>query len=766
MLDFGAFYLTSPQLKFSPDMTADPPNENQSHWFSPGKFALLLGLLIVAAFPGILAGTQTFVIRDYGLYGYPLAWHHRQCFWQGEIPLWNPLDCCGLPFLAQYNTITLYPLSLIYLLLPMPWSLSFFCLAHQFLAGMGMYHLARRWTGSTRAAALAGIIMAFNGLTLHFLMWPNHIACFAWMPWDILTAEIAWQEGGRKTILAALAAALQILAGSPETVLFTWLILLSLATIHFVKQTVPRRTITLRFLIIGAIAGSLTAVQLLPFLDLAGHSQRGKNFASAYWAMPKLGWGNFLLPMFQGHQYDPVFYQEGQYWTTSYYAGMGAVCLAALALLRKKSWRVYFLGLALAASLILALGDNGLVYTWLKKLIPALGFFRFPIKFAIPALFIFPLLAAFAIRHLEESASDKNEKLPILLGAVLAALITGLLCFEYKYPVGPAHFDLVLKNGLARLGYLAAAIFLLHYFITRPTQRNRTTFALIAVVLLDLLTHEPWQNPGVDPSVYDPKLAATELKLNPGPAVGESRLMMSPEAMHEVFYTSLTDVKKDFLLSRISFQGNCNLLDNLPKTDGFYPLYLKEYDQVFNLTYAHASRNSVQDLMCVSQTSVPGKYFDWETRPSRLPMVTAGQKPIFADDPTTYASMVRGNTDFRHTIYLPKEAENIVSVKTETQATITVQKFHDNQVNITVEAKEPSLVLISQAYYHLWKAYVDEKPVPLWRADHAFQAVEVPAGTHNIRLAYEDRAFTLGAVCALFGLIVCGAGWITLRPKP
>ena len=115
-------------------------------WLTPGRFALLLGLLIVATFPAVLLGGRTFIIRDFGLFGYPLAYFHRQSFWRGELPFWNPYSYCGVPFLAQWNTLTLYPLSLIYLLLPLTWSLSFFCLAHLFWGGLGMYFLACRWS--------------------------------------------------------------------------------------------------------------------------------------------------------------------------------------------------------------------------------------------------------------------------------------------------------------------------------------------------------------------------------------------------------------------------------------------------------------------------------------------------------------------------------------------------------------------------------------------------------------------------------------------
>jgi uncharacterized membrane protein YfhO len=55
------------------------------------------------------------------------------------------------------------------------------------------------------------------------------------------------------------------------------------------------------------------------------------------------------------------------------------------------------------------------------------------------------------------------------------------------------------------------------------------------------------------------------------------------------------------------------------------------------------------------------------------------------------------------------------------------------------------MVSISQSFYHPWKAYVDGARVPLWRANHAFQALQVPAGKHRVWLRYEDRMFRLGA---------------------
>src|SRR6185436_20204595 len=129
-----------------------------------------------------------------GFFGYPLAFFHRDAAMHGVMPFWNHLSNCGIPHLAQWNTMTLYPLSLIYLLQPMPWGLGYFCLGHLFLGGMGMYFLAGRWTGNRFAASIAGLGYALNGLMLHAVMWPNNIAALGWMPFVVLLTEQGVRE--------------------------------------------------------------------------------------------------------------------------------------------------------------------------------------------------------------------------------------------------------------------------------------------------------------------------------------------------------------------------------------------------------------------------------------------------------------------------------------------------------------------------------------------------------------------------------------------
>src|ERR1041384_1413053 len=253
-----------------------------------GRFAVLSGLLVFAAFPSVILGTRTFIIRDFGLFSYPVAFFQRASFWQGELPFWNPLNHCGIPFLAQWNTLALYPPALLYLLLPLGWSLSFFCLLHLFWGGLGMYFLARRWTGNALAGALAGIVFAFNGLNLNFLMWPSHIATFSWFPWLLWLVPEAWRAGGRKMVWATLAGTMQMLAGGPETILFTWLVLMLFAGSDWLSQPVSKKQILLRFCAIASLVALIAAPQLLPFLELVTRSQRDSGYGTAShdWSMP------------------------------------------------------------------------------------------------------------------------------------------------------------------------------------------------------------------------------------------------------------------------------------------------------------------------------------------------------------------------------------------------------------------------------------------------------------------------------------------------
>jgi len=266
--------------------------------FSAGRFLIVLGLLIFISYPGLVLGTRTFCYHDAGLFSYPVAYYLRDSLRHGQWPLWNPYSHCGTPFLAQWNTLTLYPLSLFYVIWPMPWSLNIFLLGHLLLGGLGMYKLAHHWFGTRLAASVAGLVFAWNGLSIHCLMWPCQTAGLAWMPWVVWLGGRAGKEGGRHIYWAALAGACQMLTGAPETILFTWLMVGVVYIFDFLKSPAGFWMGGGHLLWLVVLVSALSAVQLLPTLDLLSHGDRSSATGTGFWSLPPWGLANFFVPLF------------------------------------------------------------------------------------------------------------------------------------------------------------------------------------------------------------------------------------------------------------------------------------------------------------------------------------------------------------------------------------------------------------------------------------------------------------------------------------
>ena len=740
-------------------MTAEKQPNVMDAWLTPGRFALCLGLLLTATYPSVLLGRATFIFRDFGMFSYPVAFFQRECFWRGELPLWNSYNNCGIPFLAQWNTMALYPPALIYLLLPLSWSLSFFCLLHLFWGGLGMYQLARQWTQEPLAASLAGVIFTFNGLSLTFLMWPSHVATFSWAPWVLCLGPAAWRQGGKSFVYATAAASLQMLAGGPETIVVTWLGLGVLAVGDWLCQRELRSKLLLRLGGLGILVTLVCAVQLLPFLQLLAHSQRDRNYGATAqdWCMPFWGWANFLVPLFRTSPTSQgVFLQNGQYWTTSYYAGIGTVLLALAAVWRVRDWRVRLLSGLLLLSLILALGDATLLYRGLRFCFPGLGFVRYPVKFVIPVLILAPLLAAMglgAICHTTRPLG-RFEK---TLGLVLLVLIGLLLAVDSRASLPDDAWRATWQSGVSR-GLLLAVIVYALTGLLRARGRTQLVWgtSLLLLFWLDLSTHSPNQNPTVKPSVYTPTWAS-----HPG------RVMTSPQALDFLKYQPLPNLEETYARNRLAGRVDCNLLDHRPQIEGFFSLVPREISRVTSLPYDHRTNTFVGllDFLAVAQVTAPGTLVEWATRPTALPLVTGGQQPRFTDDTAAFAALSRTNLDLRQIVFLPVSAQG--AVRTTNAAAVHIGKTVSASRQRTIEADAPSggWLVISQTDYPAWRAYVDGAPVKLWRANYAFQAVEVPAGRHRVQLVYEDRLLLIGAALSGSGFLICGWLWRLARRR-
>ena len=225
----------------------------------------------------------------------------------------------------------------------------------------------------------------------------------------------------------------------------------------------------------------------------------------------------------------------------------------------------------------------------------------------------------------------------------------------------------------------------------------------------------------------------------------------------------------------------------MPKVDGFYSLYVKEEFEARSILYL--STNSVPtnalndkflahdifyistnyfatnlaDFLGVCQITAPGRLFDWEARPTYLPLLTAGQKPVFVDATTPLLNLLAPAFNPRQIVYLPMEVISFVSVSNQTTVRIISRHVSAHRAALEIEAEQPSMVVAAQVFYPCWRVYVDGRPARLWRANHAFQALQVPAGRHEVQWIYEDRRFHAGITISGVTLLGCLAGMMRRR---
>jgi hypothetical protein len=733
-------------------------------WLNAWRFAGVLGLFVLAAFPQVLLGMQTFVYRDFGFFGYPLAYYFRTSVAHGQLPLWNPLNECGLPFLAQWNTQVLYPPAWLCLALPLSWAVGVICVAHLFCGGLGMFVLARKWTRDPLAAAVAGIVFSFSGLMVNSLIWPNNIAALGLMPWVVLVAENAWRCGGRWVVGAGVVGAIQMLSGAPEVILLTWILVLSLALMDGLGPGGTPGRALLRTLLVVLAVGGLSAVQLLPFLDLLRHSHRGVGFIADQWAMPPTGWANFFVPLFHCRPgMHGVFVQEGQAWTASYYLGIAAVVLASRAAALGRDRRVWVLAVLSVLFLVLAFGDAGILYAWLRQHVGAVSFMRFPIKFIVLPVFAVPLLAAFAIAHLRGSGGWSGKGIAASW-LVVMLLLAGIVWHAADSPQSNGDWKVVLHNAIPRAAFFTA-IFVVLWLAgarTGPKLRGWLEAVLLLLVWVDLWTHAPMHQT-VAPGLFAPGMAREV----PPPRFGDSRAMVSARARGRLQFLSTSDPGVDYIGRRAALFSNCNLLDDVPVLHGFFSLHLPEHLDVGALLYADTTNASprLAEFVGVSQVTSATNDFEWVPAQDALPLITGGQRPVFADAGARLREMASPGWDPRQEVFLDPADRAFVTVTNRAHVEITGRRVSAQRLSFQVQADASALVVVAQSFYHNWRVYVDDKPARLLRANHAFQAFEVSKGTHDAVLVYEDSALRAGAAISLFTVCACAVGCLRKR-KP
>ena len=368
-------------------MHGNEPSSLTSHRSS----LVLIALLPLILFAVPLVKREVFTFRDHFDYFQPLRFFTAEELRAGRLPLWNPYNASGEPWLANPQTGVFYPPCWLIVLMPFATAYMLFLLFHLLVLGWGAYLLfARR--ASSEAALVGATALMFSGPVLSLLDVSNNLATLAWIPLALwCAAEERWRSGGAVLALA-------FLGGEPFFAAVG-------ALLYALVAPKNRRLAGAALVAIG-----LSAIQLLPFLELVRRSDRAAGLDAAQIlqdSMPWADWPRIVIPTDMaalGQNFIPVIY-------------MGAIVVAlAIAGVRRKTWPWLAL---LACAVIVSTGPR-----FLTEL--PLTLFRYPARL-VP-------LAAIAMAALAVAGWDRiRPKRRWLDALIIIAIVADLV--PHAWPV-------------------------------------------------------------------------------------------------------------------------------------------------------------------------------------------------------------------------------------------------------------------------------------------------------------------------------------------
>ena len=375
--------------------------------------ALVVVALLVFAKP--FTTQEVLTLRDHADYFQPLRFFTAHELRHGQLPLWNPYNASGEPWLANPQTGVFYPPTWLFLVLPFATAYILFLAAHVALLGCSTFVLLRRFAARD-GAFLAALTVMLCGPTLSLLDVQNTLTTLAWIPlviWcAVSVASPAW---------SAVVIAMSFLAGEP--------FFAACAALVFVLLRRRRDIVD-----IALTAFALVSVQLLPFLAaLRGSDRLGSVDPSEILrdSMRPLDWLRLAVPPSLGsaassQQFVPVVY-------------FGAVgCLLAI--------------VGIVAGRKRRVAQVAAIFVVIAIVVAAGSYFR-PVAFALTrfpvTLFRYPArmvpLAALALAALiavgwdEIASAVRYRWLPVALAALILADLTPAIAPLLKSAPFDAH---------------------------------------------------------------------------------------------------------------------------------------------------------------------------------------------------------------------------------------------------------------------------------------------------------------------------------------
>lgn len=670
------------------------------------------------------------------------AAYQYQRFSLGEIPLWNPYNNGGLPFIGDTQAAVFYPPRLIAIALS-NWAggysyhaLELEMMAHVLLGSLLMYAFARRVTqnspGSVPAAFIAALIFSYGGFMGSYP--PLQVALLEatiWMPLALLGIHRSTEESPFRIqwlALSGLAFGLSWMAGHPQTSFFQTYLLLAYLGFRVIEKQLKWQSFIGGAALFGIIGGGLAAIQLLPGFEYLTHTARaGMGFDSKGNGFPLQDIVQLVIPGVVS-LWSPL------------YVGLIGLVLAGLALWRRVAHSRFWAGSALLA-FGLSLGAHTPVFAALYNLIPGLRFFRGQERAAYIVSFSLAVLASLGTAHLiswekpkEYQAISKVRRALRWLG-ILSAAGFGIVLIAWAGDTDT--YSAVLQTSAFVMLTAIGTALALSYLLETPT-KPLAWIVLGAVLTVDLFTLSMDR-----PSNYDSVQPEQQLSFQPPPLI----------------QAALEDTDIPFRVDGYrALHDNYGSLYQLADMRGISPLFL---EGPFSLIEPELINPVAWELFAVRYV-----YTDWQEMPVASEIMISGQdrygtvnlhrltnpRPfahlvyrveVVSSDQAARSRVKDTSFDIRNTVILEQPA-NIPIDSAPADQTAHITRFAPEYFTVAVETSENAILSVAFPFYPGWSANMDGKNVPILRAYGALSAVEIPAGTHMITFQYNPLSYRIG----------------------
>ena len=683
--------------------------------------------------------------------------------WRDGFPIWEPNLQAGKPFLANPQSALFYPPNALFYILPVPIAWCLACFFRPFLAAVFTALLVRRLGASSTGGLIAGLIFAFSGF---MTVWQAQAMVDAalWLPLICYSVVRLHEErSGVAVAVAAIAFAMPVLAGHPETAIHVTLVGVALAL--FLAALRPAKQATwqpFRYLALfgagGLLAMGVAAVQMLATLEWVPRINRDLDII---WPAVPL---RNVIGLVSRDILSPSNSFGLQIPEQAAYVGMIAFLAFPIAWLHSQRRYTVFFTLLTIAALCVAYGI-GPLYT-LSLHVPILMGIKNS-RLILVVTFGVAVLAGLGVSVLENLEKEERKRriraaLFAAAGVCLAALMIYLVQVNLiARPVGHSRYpkasllflSLVTILGASRLaGLLHGRLF---------------NFALVGVVLADVCSFSYGFFPFERPEAIPPEVAFFS-RISPN-SPEPVRLMQLGEVYTEnsqLLYGIQSSGGYEIPLRRIAEfakgamdndMGTALIMDSrqvLDLTDRRIDMLSTKYYVVSNADALYKrlleSPDRFRFLYEFGNTSM---FENLRAMPPAFLVPTSGMTVI--KDREAQMSLIRSpEFDPARTVVV----EEPLAVPSADGVPGTVQWISrkNASLQLRVDNETQSVLVLSQIFYPGWKAFVDGKQTPVFAADYALTGITIGPGSHDVVFTFDPLSFKIGLfVSVVTALVVC-----------